>query len=374
MTAVQSLHISTPYKILIVEDNPVDRALYKRLLDRSNTSFEIYEADSVSGGLQASRGETVDCILLDYRLPDGDGIDFIKSCKEEGLEPNAAIVMVTGQGNEQTAVEAMKLGALDYIAKNTVTEGFFVQSILNAIERAHLKRQVKQYQEELEKSYLTLSDFTHTVSHDLKAPLRRIAQYCDIIKDEMSAVLSTQGAEYIDRLGVSARRLQKLVGDLLTYSMTMSAKEEKTELDFHKSVDEVIDDLKTLIEENNATIVTEPLPVTSAYPVRIKELLQNLIENSLKYRSKANPVITISCKDTENSYLFSVKDNGKGIEHEYQENIFRAFERLHTQEDIEGSGLGLSICSKVVEMHSGKIWVESTPGEGATFKFTIMKA
>jgi signal transduction histidine kinase len=371
MTSPQLLQGDTPYKVLVIEDNPQDRALYKRLLSRSNMPFEIYEVATVSDGLKLNRKENVDCILVDYRLPDADGIEFIKSCKEEGLRPDAAIVMVTGQGSEQTAVEAMKQGALDYIAKNTIIEGFFVQSILNAIERAHLKRQVRQYQDALEKSYLALSDFTHTVSHDLKAPLRRIAQYCDILKEEMGDRLGVEGTDYVTRLGVSARRLQNLVDDLLTYSVTLSAKEEKSNLNFQKMADEVIDDLKILIKENNATVITENLPIISGYQVRLKELLQNLIENALKYRNKANPVITISCQETETHYLFSVKDNGKGIEQKYHESIFKPFERLHTQEEIEGTGLGLSICSKVVEIHDGKIWVESRPGQGSEFKFII---
>jgi signal transduction histidine kinase len=373
MASVQPAESENAYRVLVVEDNPLDRALYKRLMDKSKTSFQIYEADNVRDGLKLSRNQSVDCIVLDYRLPDADGIDFIKTCKQEGIEPDAAIVMVTGQGNEQTAVEVMKLGALDYIAKDTILEGFFVQSILNAIERAQLKRQIRQYQDALEKSYLALSDFTYTVSHDLKAPLRRIAQYCDVLKEDMGDRLGEEGTEYLNRLSVSARRMQHLVDDLLTYSRTMSAKEEKVNLSFEKVVNEVVEDLKVLVEENSATIIKHKLPVVSAYPIRIKELFQNLIENALKYRDKARPVIEISSEDKGDHYLFSVQDNGKGIDEKYHKKIFKEFERLQGQEDIEGSGLGLSICSKVVEMHGGKIWVESAPGAGTIFKFTILK-
>jgi signal transduction histidine kinase len=363
------------YKILIVEDNPNDRILYKRLLDKSDITFETVEAGTVGAGIESCRTGEADCILVDYRLPDGDGIDFIKSCKEAGLASDAAIVMVTGQGSEQTAVAAMKLGALDYIAKNTVMEGFFVQSILNAIERAQLKRQVRQYQTELEKSYTALSEFTHTVSHDLKAPLRRIRQYCDLLKEDMGDRLGPDGTEHINRLTIIARRMQRLIDDLLALSRTMNEREKKTRVDFSALAAEVIDELDVVIKENKASVTVEgPIPHVMAFPVRLKELLQNLIINAIKYRSQADPVIRITCAEDPDEYIFSVSDNGEGIAEKYHESIFKAFERLHTQDEIEGSGLGLSICSKVVELHGGRIWVESERGKGATFKFTIPKS
>lgn len=364
------------YKILVIDDSAADRLSYKRLLQRSGIAFDIREAASMSGGLAAAAKDgDVDCVLVDYRLPDGDGIDFIRACKERGVEPDAAIVMVTGQGSEQTAVEAMKLGALDYIAKNTIFDGFFTQSILNAIERAHLKRQVRQYQQELRKSYLAMSEFTHTVSHDLKAPLRRIGQFCDLLKDEVGDRLGADGTEYVLRLGVNARRLQRLVDDLLSYSRTFNSRDPKADLDLKKILAEVVDDLDVPVKEQKAQVIVGDLPVLPGYQVRIRELFQNLISNALKYRGREAPVIRIDCEETEGFYTFSVKDNGEGIESKYHQSIFKAFERLHTQDEIEGSGLGLSICSKIVELHKGRIWVESnTDGAGVTFKFTLPKA
>jgi signal transduction histidine kinase len=370
MSASQAADIFK-YKILVVDDSEADRLSYKRLLQRSGVAFDIREAGSMSDGLAAANDTEVDCVLVDYRLPDGDGIDFIRACKEKGLEPDAAIVMVTGQGSEQTAVEAMKLGALDYIAKNTIFEGFFTQSILNAIERAHLKRQVRQYQQELEKSYMALSEFTHTVSHDLKAPLRRIGQFCDLLRDEVGDRLGVDGTEYVTRLGVNARRLQRLVDDLLTYSRTLNSRDQKTDIDLKKILAEVVDDLDVLVKETKAKVIVGEMPVLPGYQVRIRELFQNLISNALKYRGKNDPVIEVGCERTNGFYTFSVKDNGEGIDPKYHQSIFKAFERLHTQDEIEGSGLGLSICSKIVEMHKGKIWVESNDGPGVTFKFTL---
>src|SRR5205085_3462126 len=124
----------------------------------------------------------------------------------------------TGQGNEKTAVEAMKLGALDYITKGSISEAYFVHSILNAIERSHLKQQIARYQHDLEKSNRALSEFAHVVSHDLKAPLRRMVSYCDLLKEETKGRLEDEAEKYVDRLSANATRLQRFINDLLEFS------------------------------------------------------------------------------------------------------------------------------------------------------------
>jgi light-regulated signal transduction histidine kinase (bacteriophytochrome) len=132
--------------------------------------------------------------------------------------------------------------------------------------------------------------------------------------------------------------------------------------------------LEEPIRDTKATIQAANLPVLTAFPMRMKQLFQNLVSNAIKYRSPDRPpVITVTARDKGNEYQFSVEDNGVGIEPEYANVIFQAFKRLHTRDEIEGSGLGLSICRKIIEMHGGAIWVESDPGKGSTFYFTIPK-
>lgn len=366
---------SPPFSVLIVEDSPEDRELYRRILNRNAGTFRLHEAASIDQGLDIVRQQRLDCIVLDFQLPDGDGIDFIHKYHDARTGNGAAIVMVTGRGSERTAVEVMKLGALDYITKSSILEGFFTQSILNAIERQHLKEEVSRYQQELERSYQALSEFTHTASHDLKAPLRHIVSYCNIIQEELADKLDKQGTEYVKRLGVNAQRLQKLVDDLLAYSEVANSREEKTSVDCNAILAEVLEVLEEPIRETKATVSVAPLPVINAFPVRMKQMFQNLISNALKYRSpERDPVITVKVKDKGNEYQFAIEDNGCGIETEFASVIFQAFKRLHTRDEIEGSGLGLSICRKITEMHGGGIWVESEPGKGSVFYFTIPKA
>ncbi|TAL38784.1 MAG: hybrid sensor histidine kinase/response regulator [Alphaproteobacteria bacterium] len=365
---------SPPFNVLIVEDSPEDRELYRRILSRNAGTFRLYEASNIDEGLDLARQHALDCIVLDFQLPDGDGIDFIHKYQDARFASGAAIVMVTGRGSERTAVEVMKLGALDYITKSSILEGFFTQSILNAIERQHLKGEIVRYQQELERSYQALSEFTHTASHDLKAPLRHIVSYCNLIREDFADKLDEKGAEYIKRLGVNAQRLQKLVDDLLAYSEVANSREEKTTVDCNVIMAEVLEVLEEPIRETNATLNVAPLPVITAFPFRVKQLFQNLISNAIKYRSRdRNPVISVKVQDKGNEYQFAIEDNGCGIEPEFSSVIFQAFKRLHTRDEIEGSGLGLSICRKITEMHGGGIWVESKPGTGSVFYFTIPK-
>jgi signal transduction histidine kinase len=358
-------------RILVVEDCPEDRVLYKRLLTRGSTPFEVLEAENAAQGLELGRNNEVDCVLLDYHLPDSDGIDFIRAFQQQAKSPDAAVIMVTGQGNEKTAVEAMKMGALDYITKSSISEAYFVMSILNAIERSHLKQQIVKYQQDLEKSNRALSEFAHIVSHDLKAPLRRMVSYCDLLKEEAKGKLESEAEKYVDRLSANAARLQRFINDLLEFSRIMHAQEEMKEVDLKAAVKEIIEDLEPLIEENNAKITTDELPVIMAYPLRIRQLFLNLLSNAIKYRGKGDPVIHVGYEDRGSHHFFYVQDNGMGIPEKYQKNIFEAFQRLHTHDAIEGTGLGLSICRKVVAMHGGQIGLESEAGKGTKFYFTI---
>jgi signal transduction histidine kinase len=361
-------------KVLIVEDSPDDRELFRRALQWQDGPVEFFEAGNVHDGLALAQKEKMDCILVDYKLPDGDGMCFIHSLRSQQLAGQAAIVMVTGQGEEKTAVEAMKLGAHDYITKDSIPDGFFRQSVINAIERARLKKEIANYQSELVRSNAALSEFTHTAAHDLKAPLRHIASYCGLLQEDESERLSEEGKGYVKRLIVNANRLQKLVENLLNYSEVMNAKDEREPVDCNTVVAEALEIHEQDIKEKGAKIKLGQLPVIQANAMCMKQLFQNLISNALKYSAKDRaPEISIACSETGPEYVFSVADNGCGIEDEHKEMIFKAFKRLHSKDSIEGTGLGLSICQKVVDMLGGKIWLESKAGQGTTFFFTIPK-
>ncbi|MBU6475980.1 MAG: response regulator [Alphaproteobacteria bacterium] len=357
-------------KILIVDENDDDRDYYRRLLLRNRqVRFDIREAASACEGLKTCKKSPPDCIILDYALPDADGLTFIQAWQKAfGGGPAAAIVMVTDKGTEATAAAALQAGAHDYFPKATVTGGYFLQRLLNAVDRARLKDQVRAYRKQLEEVNAALSEFTHTASHDLKAPLTRVSYYCDLLQEEGAADLSEDCKGYIDRVQVNVRRLQRLIEDLLAYSRTLHNQEEKMPTDLKALAESVAEDLATITEETGGRVTVGNLPTAVVYPTRIRQLFQNLINNALKYRSPDRaPLVHADCADAGTHYRFSIRDNGMGIDKKYQEKIFKAFSRLHGQDQIEGSGIGLATCVKVVEMHGGRIWVESAPGQGSVF-------
>lgn len=370
----QHFHNDSALRFLLVEDNPEDREMYRRILKRQDADFQIFEAVNVNEGLKMVQQHDMDCILLDYRLPDGDGMSFLHSLQKERMFRHAAIVMVTGNGDEHTAAEAMKMGVLDYITKDSILKGFFMHSIFNAIERARLKEEVLNYQRELVRSNAALSEFTHMASHDLKAPLRHIISYCNILEEDLADTASADSRRNLQRLIVNADRLKNLVDDLLIHSEVMGAKEKAEPVNCNALMAEVLEDHEEAIRESGASVTVRKLPVILAIPLRMKQLLQNIFTNALKYRVKGRvPMVNVECEDREKEYVFSISDNGCGIEEKNLETVFRAFKRLHSRDDIEGSGLGLAICRKVVALHGGRIWVESTPGEGSSFFFSIPK-
>lgn len=364
-------------RILLLEDSPEDRELYKRRLQlRNDLFFEVTEATTIEEGLNAYKKQKFDCCLVDYNLPDGDGTQFIKSIlAEEKTDPSVplAIVMVTGQGSEELAVEAMKLGIDDYITKKSITDGMLIQPLLNAVERAHLTARLQFYQEELKRSNTELSDFAHTASHDLKSPLRRVSMYCDMLTEDMADRLNEEEEKIIGRMSLNIKRMQNLIENLLTYSLVRSDKEEKEILDMDATVQDVIAEFEPQLEELTAKITCAKLPVINGYPFRIRQLFINLISNALKYRADKPPRIEISCEEREDGYLVGVMDNGIGIPEAFQSDIFNDFKRLHSQEEIEGTGLGLAICRKIIEKHNGRLWLESAEGRGSKFLFTLPK-
>jgi len=360
-----------PCKVLVVDDSLDDREKYRRLL---GPKFILSEAASVKEGLSRVQSDDFDCVVLDFDLPDGNGLRFLESVHETMPRKSPAIVMVTGQGSEETAARAMKEGALDYLPKDSVTAGSISRSIRNAIERNRLEQDTEQSHRKLEKSCRALSEFAHTAAHDIKAPLNHIVSYCELLQSEFGEKLGDDGKRYTTRLIVNARRMQQLVNDLLAYSESREEEEDKAAVDMGAVVREMLDILDEAVKENGASVTAENLPTVHGYPQRLKRLMLNLMTNALKYHGKEPPVITVTCEDKGGEYLFAVKDNGCGVDADYLEQIFEPFKRLHSRDQVEGTGLGLAICRDIVGMHGGRIWAESTPGKGSTFFFTLPKA
>jgi signal transduction histidine kinase len=243
----------------------------------------------------------------------------------------------------------------------------FDVSGLKEIEQTILK-----LNEDLVRSNKDLENFAYVASHDLQEPLRMVSSFMQLLSMKYGDKLDNDAKEYIGFAVDGAKRMYELLNGLLTYSRLSSRGKEFSHVDMNIIKDSVLDNLKLIINERNAEIVSDKLPIVLADETQMVQLLQNLISNSIKF-SLSPPRIFISARVEGQFYVFSVRDEGMGIESQYFERIFLIFQRLVTRSDYDGIGIGLAICKKIVERHKGRIWVESEPGEGSVFHFTIPK-
>jgi chemotaxis family two-component system sensor kinase Cph1 len=225
--------------------------------------------------------------------------------------------------------------------------------------------------DKLKISNIALEQFAYVSSHDLKEPLRMITSFLQLLKKNYEDNLDENANNYIKYAMDGAKRLDLMINDLLEFSLIGNQKRELKYLNSQKIVELVLINLKPLINDTNAIITHDQLPLIYANDQQMVQVFQNLIGNAIKYRDKENPEIHISAGKLDNDYIFAVKDNGIGIDQQHLERIFTIFQRLHTQEEYWGTGIGLAISQKIIEQHRGKIWAESEPGKGTTFYFTI---
>ena len=237
----------------------------------------------------------------------------------------------------------------------------------------NLLKELEASNRELEHSNRELEDFTYAVSHDLKAPLRTVEAFAGFLIDDYAKNLDETGNEYLNRMKNASIRMTGLIDDLLNLSRVGRMHADIVLVDLNELVEEIKLDFETQINERNAEIISSRLPAIKTQYMWVQQLFSNLISNGLKFNTSKTPKVWIRHKDQKDYHLFSVKDNGIGIEKRYQEKIFKIFHRLHSREEYPGSGTGLTICKKIVETFGGRIWVESKPGAGSTFYFTIPK-
>jgi len=226
-------------------------------------------------------------------------------------------------------------------------------------------------QEKLKTVNKELEDFAMAASHDIREPLRMVTSYSQLTQKKLQNDLDEKTKQYLDFAVNGATRLQKVIDDMLDYARLGANIEEAEDIEISRLLNEVAENLHILIKENGASVKFDSVPVIRGNRSYIFRLFQNLIENAIKFRKDESPQIQIKADKKEGEYIFSVKDNGIGIKKDDYNLLFKAFKKIHNREKYQGTGIGLSQCKKIVEMHGGRIWVESNLGEGATFYFTL---
>jgi PAS domain S-box-containing protein len=243
--------------------------------------------------------------------------------------------------------------------------------MMDVSERQRLLKEQARYAELLKRSNEELRQFAYAASHDLQEPLRTVVRFMQLLESRYATQLDDDAREFIGFAVDGATRMKELIDGLLTYSRIERADQEPEAFDAQIALNKALANLMLRIEETGAVITHDELPVIKADSLQITQLFQNLITNAMTYRREGPPQIHIHVTQHQDEVQFAVQDNGIGIAPEFQKRIFVIFQRLHTREQYPGTGIGLAICKKVVERHGGRIWVESNPGEGATFYFTI---
>ncbi|MBL4634934.1 MAG: PAS domain S-box protein [Kofleriaceae bacterium] len=251
------------------------------------------------------------------------------------------------------------------------SECMFVGILQNVSKQKAAEREKTEMLVDLQRSNADLEKFAYVASHDLQEPLRMIASYTWLLKEDYGGKLGEEADEYIDFAVDGAKRMQALIQELLTYSKIGQSSIELRETDSQEIAEQVQLDLKIMIAEAGAEVVAKGLPRITADPIQLRQLLQNLVSNGIKFSKSETPRVTVSAKRDGNRWMFSISDNGIGFDMQYKDRIFEIFQRLHTRTEYAGSGMGLAICDRIVHRHGGQIEVQSELGKGTTFSFSM---
>jgi signal transduction histidine kinase len=245
-----------------------------------------------------------------------------------------------------------------------------------ALRKAHdeLEVRVQERTAELARSNAELQQFAYVASHDLQEPLRMVSNFTQLLAERYDAKLDNDGREFIAYAVEGATRMQTLVQDLLSLSRVGTRGKNLEVVRLDEVVDRAVANLEFAIQENGASVSHDEMPEVMADSSQMMQLFQNLIGNGIKFKGAEPPRVHISAVRNGKEWTFSVRDNGIGFEPQYAERIFAIFQRLHSRDEYQGNGIGLTICRKIVERHQGRIWAESKPGSGTTFYFTMPAA
>ena len=396
------MNLKTNYsgKILIVDDNPNNlKILYTYL---KNAGFEVLVAEDGKSGMEAVEHSHPELILLDVMMPGMDGFEVCRRLKRDRKTQEIPVIFLTALSETINKVMGFEVGGVDYITQPIENEEVVArvkthlsmrrmrlalqkqnEHLQGEIERRkqvetrlqlsndNLEETVADRTAELSSSNQDLEQFAYIASHDLRQPLRKIRMCTEYLSEDYAHCFDEQAESYMEYITKSVDRMYLLIDDLLTYSRVGQQDEAIVSIDLNTIVEECLEDFSLTIEEKQAKIDWDNLPTIQGNIREMRQLFQNLIGNSLKFTADKPPRIKITVTPEQDYYLFSIEDNGIGIEPQYSDKIFKMFQRLHKSADYEGTGIGLAICQKIVTRRGGKIWVESQLEEGSNFYFTL---
>lgn len=380
--------MSAPVALVVVDDSPEDRELYRRLLSQAGgPGYAISEADSGAEGLRLCEAERPDCVLLDYRLPDLDGLEFLTAlAKEEGAF-SAPVVVLTGQGSEGLVADVMKAGAADYLPKGSLSASALARAIMTAVERFRLQRAVERQHRllgetnhQLQQRNAEIQSFYHTLSHEINTPLTAAREFVAIVLDGLAGEITETQREYLGIAKQSCDQMRRLINDLLDATRLETGKLsiEPRPTALSKLLRGAVASHAPLAEAGGLRLehtIAPDVPAVLIDRQRIAQVLANLLSNAIKFTQNGGRIAVTAGQDPEQPCLarVSVSDTGRGIANEHLGSIFERLNQVRPDDagSAGGLGLGLYLCRELIELHGGKIWADSQLGKGSTFSFTL---
>lgn len=358
-------------RVVLIEDNDVDAAFITRQLTKTlGGSLEITRCVSINEALLVMVSAPPDLIITDLSLPDAEGIEAVKQAR--GAGGATPIIVLTGKDDEEVALRALSEGAQDYLVKGKIDSDTLVRAVRYSLARSGAAAELRHTAAELERSNEELEQYASMVAHDLRAPVRTARLLANRLVSSLPEEAPNKTEDLSERLDSALDRLDETIRGLLDYATIRDSDVATAKVELGDLVSIVVSDLQADIGGVSISVENGGGPIEGD-PKLLEHLLQNLIENSLKYRSNERDLaITISHRELETLHEIRVTDNGRGVPSEYRAQIFEMFRRLAKRSEVEGVGIGLAMCRRIVARHGGTIWIEDSPdGLGVTFCFTL---
>lgn len=366
------------HRILVVDDERQTVSAVKHLLRRK---YKVLGATRAHEALELLDQEPVSVVLCDQRMPEMTGDAFFAEARRR--HPNTIRILITAYADIQALVRSINKGHIfGYVAKPWSPEEL-EHMVARAIEHwdvselnRRMTRELADANQLLQKANDELRAFTHVVAHDLKEPLRTIAAYTQFMRGDLDPPLQPEGLHFLDGIQRCAEHLFRLIDDLMRFTEIDHIERALEPTELRYVVNKALEMLEGAVRDTGAEVrVAEGLPAVQGDAGRLVLLFQNLISNGLKFNESKPPVVEVGALPAENGNVeVFVRDNGIGIHHDYQQQIFEIFERLHSRTEYPGTGAGLAIVRRIVELHGGAVAVDSTPGNGSTFRLTLRRA